>query len=98
VSTLTRTQFIEDITFMVETGTSLVEAAQRLDSTADAVEIRLRRAGRADLVRALRARDPLPVEPMAAALTRQADAWRRRTSEPEWVTAQRRAVLEGLAS
>jgi len=95
---LTRAEFLEDVEFMASTGASFVEACQRLNTAADALENRLRRAGRVDLLTRLRSRDPLPITPEAEAIVRQADAWRRKTAEPDWLTAQRRAVLEGLAS
>lgn len=53
-----RAERLEDLEFMLDTGECLMGAAIRLAMTEMAVETLLARAGRRDMLRALRARNP----------------------------------------
>jgi len=87
-ATLTADELIEDLDFLADTGVGTIEAGRRTGYTVDAIDRRLRRHGRHDLVTRLHALDPISLDTAEIRADRYA-AWAR--------SAQGRAVVTRAA-
>jgi len=73
---LTEAELIEDLDFLAAAGVGTIEAGRRTGYTVDAIDRRLRRHGRADLVTRLHAQDPISLDTATIRADRY-QAWAR---------------------